>query len=841
MTYGRLGEHMHEVVRVLNASGLGRHDRIAVVLPQGPELAVAFLTLAAGAVCAPLNPAYGSSEFDFCLGAMNARALVVARGLDSPARAVARARRIPIIELVPAPATGAGAFRLVSPQQATPPAGGFAQPEDVALVLATSGTTGGTKLVGLTHVNVRAAAANTGRALGLTPRDRCLGVMPLVHGHGVIATLLSSVTAGASIACLPGFDAERFFSWMSEYRPTWYSAVPTMHQAILGQASAHEELIADCRLRFVRSASATLSAALAEDLERVFGAPVTNSYGLTEALQLTNVPLTPGATKTGSLGVAAADVDVAIMDEAGAQLPPGQRGEIVARGSVVMHGYEGDPAATAASFRNGWLRTGDEGLLDEDGHLFVTGRFKEMINRGGEKIAPYEIEAVLLEHPWVAQAAVFAVPHPTLGEDVGAAVVLRPRTEVSSTELRAFVARRLASFKVPRRVVRVPEIPSGLTGKVRRVGLAAELGLTGEHEAGYVPPDDELELQLCGIWEDALERTPVGVLDDFFEMGGDSLQAARLFSRIEAMSGRRLPLATLLEASTVRDLARLIRREGWQPSWRTAVPLQSRGTQPPLFAVPGVGGNVLSFVELARALGPDQPLYGLRAVGLDGRRPPFTRMADIAADHLEKLRAVQPHGPYFLLGACMGAAVVFEMAQQLRGQGECVGPLLLLDPPDPHRRPERDDSRPPGRAHALGRLLAGRLALHVRELGRRPLRDKLGYLLGKARVIGDTLVTGAHVAAGRELDQIHVVEANRHALRTYVPRHYGGPVTIVLASRRPGAETSNPRLAWAALVGSDVEIQLIEASDSGTMLREPHVARLATLLDYCLRGARAAF
>jgi acyl-CoA synthetase (AMP-forming)/AMP-acid ligase II len=317
------------------------------------------------------------------------------------------------------------------------------------------------------------SARNIAASLRLTAADRSLTVMPLFHIHGIMAGLLAPLSAGGSVVCTPGFDAFTFHRLLDELEPTYYTAVPTMHQMVLARAPARRA----SRLRFVRSSSASLPGPVLGGLEQLFGVPVIEAYGMTEAAhQMASNPLPPGVAKPGSVGLAAG-IELAILDDADRELAPGERGEVAIRGATVVDGYENNPAANEAAFTGGWFRTGDEGMLDEDGYLFLTGRLKEQINRGGEKISPVEIDAVLLAHPAVAEAVTFAIPHEKLGEEVGAAVVLVEDDAATEADLRAYLRERLAAFKVPKRIVIVAEIPKGATGKLQRIGLAEKLTL----------------------------------------------------------------------------------------------------------------------------------------------------------------------------------------------------------------------------------------------------------------------------------------------------------------------------------------------------------------------------
>jgi acyl-CoA synthetase (AMP-forming)/AMP-acid ligase II len=480
LTYGGLREHVERTVASLNRLGIGRNDRVAIVLPNGTEMASAFVAIAAGATSAPLNPAYRADEFEFYLSDLGAKALVVERGSASPALGVAAKLNIPVVEIVRAATDPAGVFALApvgAGQTAAPAAGGFAAPDDVALVLHTSGTTSRPKIVPLSQRNVCASAGHIRDILSLTPADRGLSIMPLFHIHGLIGSVLSTLCAGGSVYCSPGFNALKFFAWMDEVHPTWYTAVPTMHQAILARAANNREIIARHPLRFIRSSSSSLPPQVLAELEQVFNAPVLESYGMTEAShQMTSNPLPPRPRKPGTVGIAAGP-EVAVMDENGKLLGPNQTGEVVIRGPNVTQGYENNPKANAENFVNGWFRTGDQGVLDPEGYLTITGRLKEIINRGGEKISPREVDEVLMDHPAIQQVVTFAMPHPKLGEDVAAAVVLREGKRADEKEIREFAAKRLADFKVPRKILILEEIPKGATGKLQRIGLAQKLGL----------------------------------------------------------------------------------------------------------------------------------------------------------------------------------------------------------------------------------------------------------------------------------------------------------------------------------------------------------------------------
>ncbi len=473
LSYGDLRAAVERLAGQLCSLGISRNDRVALVLPNGPGMAVTFLAVASCASAAPLNPKYREEEFRFYLEDLGAGALITHLGEVEEARAAAPDGTLQLT------LEGSGAdlrFRHgeVVPAQAEPE---YAEPDDCALVLHTSGTTARPKIVPLAHDNLTASAGNIATSLALTESDRCLNVMPLFHIHGLIAGLLAPLSVGGAVACTPGFDAFRFFEWMDELRPTWYTAVPTMHHLISVCARRHTEVIERTPLRFLRSSSASLPPAVMEELERIFKAPMIEAYGMTEAShQMASNPLPPAERKPGSVGKGT-NVEIGIMDSNGRMLSDRERGEVVIKGKNVVAGYENNPDANAEAFIDGWFRTGDEGYIDEDGYLFLTGRLKEIINRGGEKISPREVDEVLLGLPEIAEAVAFALPHEKLGEDVAVAIVLAEGATVTERDVRRFAADRLADYKVPRKVVIVDEIPKGPTGKVQRVSLAKQLGL----------------------------------------------------------------------------------------------------------------------------------------------------------------------------------------------------------------------------------------------------------------------------------------------------------------------------------------------------------------------------
>lgn len=562
LDFAGLVRQIESTIDALNAMGVGRGDTLAIVLPNGPEMAAAFLGAASACGSAPLNPNYKESEFAFYLEDLQARALLVLENDQTPALAAARSLNVPVINL--RPGIQAGQFSLDGALRPLENTGGRSQPEDVALILHTSGTTSRPKIVPLSQANLCASARNVAGSLALTPADRCLNVMPLFHIHGLVAATLASLYAGASLICSPGFYAPRFFEWLESFQPSWYSAVPTMHQAILARLNDEPDGALRAKLRFIRSSSASLPPLVMAQLEQAFNAPVIEAYGMTEAAhQMASNPLPPKERKPGSVGVAAGPQVAIMAEDSPVLLPPGATGEIVIQGPNVTAGYARNPTANEKAFSAGWFRTGDQGYLDAEGYLYITGRLKELINRGGEKISPREVDEVLLGHPAVKQAVTFAMPHPTLGETVAAAVTLNQNANAEPVDLQRFLAGTLAYFKVPEQIVILDEIPKGPTGKLQRIGLAEKLGLKaevsgGEELPGFVAPRNDLEKVLANLWCEVLNREQVGVHDRFLDSGGDSMLALLLAQKVQAELGVDIELVDLFNAVTIAEQAQLV-------------------------------------------------------------------------------------------------------------------------------------------------------------------------------------------------------------------------------------------------------------------------------------------
>jgi acyl-CoA synthetase (AMP-forming)/AMP-acid ligase II/thioesterase domain-containing protein/acyl carrier protein len=808
--------------------GIEPADRIALVCSNGPQAATAFLGIAAHAACAPLNPGYQAAEFEFYLTDLGTRALVAEAGLDSAARPVAAALNIPVFELTARPSSLAGdidlsGLGLTGSKRECVPA-----PDDVALLLHTSGTTSRPKLVPLTQANLTASARHIAESLALTEHDRCLNVMPLFHVHGLEAALLATMASGGSVVCCPGFVAPKFFDWVTEFAPTWYTAVPTIHQSVLARAKLQN--LPGTRLRFIRSCSSALAPSLMEELEAAFRVPVIEAYGMTEAAhQMASNPLPPGKRKPGSVGVAAGP-EVAIMDDSGRLLPPEAGGEIVIRGPNVTPGYVGNSEANSAAYREGWFRTGDQGYIDGDGYLFLSGRLKEIINRGGEKIAPREVDEALLTHPAVSQAVAFSVPHSTLGETVAAAVVLRPGCVATEKDLREFAAERLALFKVPERILFLDEIPKGPTGKIQRIGLAARLGVgeispVASSGATFVAPRSRMEKQIAAIVADTLGAQRVGMTDSVFDLGADSLLVAMLLARIKESEGTEISFLQFAEEPTVAGLCRQAGTRPAQPAHdKLRVVVRPGNDGPALFCVPGSTGNVAVFFQLARRLGQGQAVTAFRMPSWDSGY----RLEELAARYVADVMEAQPQGPYYLVGFCTGGFVAYEMARQIREKGGEVGVLALFDCYNHAWTGGRSWFR---RLACRFDLLRQRFRYQRRNIAKRGVRGAIRYLRPKFVALLETTRNRSvertyRLIAGAGVKSHDPRLAIRLAASRYVPLVWSGKLDLFRVDEPHVDAYPHSEMGWTGLAEGGIEVHDITGNHM-TIFSEPQVQVVA--------------
>jgi acyl-CoA synthetase (AMP-forming)/AMP-acid ligase II/acyl carrier protein len=552
LTYSELFALVSRIVSRFRDEGVSPTSRVGIVLPNGFDMSVTLLGVCCAGIAVPFNPNHQASEYRQYFTITNVEYLVCDREANSPARPVAAELGIEIIELRE-PAWQAGTDGRIYSNGLSRQA----LEDNVAMILMTSGSTGAPKRVPLTHRNLSVAAYSVCDSLSLNPRDLCLSMWEQYHIGGIADLLLAPIAGGCPVLCAGSFNAKRFYELLEKREPTWFQGVPATLRELLVYGKQRDKLPKGSSLRFLRSVAAALPKELMQDLEQYFGVSVIQTFGMTEAAPLitTNL-LPPGRRKPGSVGKPFGP-EVSVTDGAGRPLPTGKHGEIAVRGENVFAGYEADSDTNASVFKAGWFYTGDVGYIDEDGFLFLVGRSKEMINRGGEKIFPYEIEEILSRHPDVSQVAAFAIPHPTLGEDVGVAVVLKENKMLDEDTVRSFVAERLTDFKVPRAVAFMVELPRCPLGKVRR-GELSSIFLEARTKRKHASPQDELHRLLAKLWMTELYLKRVSIDEEFSELGGDSLSRIRVLFAIDELMGITLPESILIESTTIRELAEKI-------------------------------------------------------------------------------------------------------------------------------------------------------------------------------------------------------------------------------------------------------------------------------------------
>ena len=473
LSYKDLKLFINKISKQLAGNGLSNKDRAAIVLPNGPYMASSFLAISSYMSAAPLNPSYKSEEYEFYLKDLNPKIVLVEKNSDNPVVDVAKKLKIELCEINPEKDGPSGIFNIYENETE------YSLPDenDESLVLHTSGTTSRPKIVPLTNKNIFSLAENISKSLNLSESDHCLNIMPLFHIHGLIAILASSMKAGASVCASNGFNAIKFLDLAKSEKINWYSGVPTMHQTILLRARRNSEIAKELKLRLIRSSSASLPPAVFKDLNDVFNCPVIEAYGMTEAThQMTSNPLPPKQQKAGFVGLPAGP-EVCIMNENGDVLKQGEEGEVCIKGENVTLGYDNNEEANKTSFTNGWFRTGDQGYFDKEGYLKISGRLKEIINKGGEKISPLEVDNVLMDHPFIDQAVCFGYDDKMLGENIASAIIIKSGETCSENDVLEYAQEKLAKFKIPKKIFFVEEIPKGATGKLQRNVLAKKFGL----------------------------------------------------------------------------------------------------------------------------------------------------------------------------------------------------------------------------------------------------------------------------------------------------------------------------------------------------------------------------
>jgi aspartate racemase len=827
VTYGELNRRVNRLANYLRRHGVGPDVLVGIYHERSVEMLVAVLAvMKAGGAYVPLDPAYPAERIEFMIQDASIP-LVISRN--------ALLGRISVHEDVRMLCVDCEAIAIEA-ESDTQPAPVAA---DLAYVIYTSGSTGRPKGVQIEHRSLANVVAAFRATLAVSPRDVVVSVTTLSFDIAALELFLPLVTGARLVIAKQEVTADPIAlrALIADSRATIVQATPTTWRMLV---EAGPWRAAGLR---ILCGGEGLSAELAKRLLAT-GASVWNVYGPTETTIWSTLHVVAEGERSVPIGRPIANTETYVLGRHGEPLPIGLAGELHIGGVGVARGYLNRPELTAERFvpdpfsgRPGarLYRTGDLARYRADGALEFVGRVDYQVKVRGFRVELGEIEGLLASHPAVAEAVV-VVREDHLGARSLSAYV-RPTGSSSplAADLRAFLKERLPDHMVPSTFTMIDAFPLTPNGKVDRGGLPAADDRRAPGTS--VAPRDEVEQRLVRIWEEILSVEGIGTRDSFFDLGGHSMLAVRLFARLEECLQVRLPLATLFEAPTIEALASLIRdRTGSTPS-RSLVPIQRAGSRTPVFAVPGVGGNVLCYHDLASLMSPDQPFYGLQSRGLDGMDKPLTHVEDIAAAFLSEIRQVQPRGPYTLIGTCMGGVVVYEMAQQLHKVGETVGLLVLLETWQP-RGPSGQILRRNGTGRAVGDLIASRLRLYLKEARSRSGRERLKYLLERIKMVGEVAARRDLFRGDRrEFDQQIVTNANLRAFHRYKARAYSGRAVLFLAEARAVPSEDDPRLAWRRLLAGGAEIYTVPGHDSGSMLDEPHVRALAEQLKACIESA----
>ncbi len=685
--YDQLAHHLSKLGVLLRSLHLTPHDTVAVAMPDGAACLLTQLAVLHFCACAPLNPQLTPAELKRDLEELGARAFICSPGYTEGLQI---AEELGLVALQTSLEQGELVWH--TPYFVADRTSATAKPNNgAALLLHTSATTGRRKIVPLTRANLAAASTNTRQSLRLTPQDRLLVMARLFHAQGVLS-VLSQLSAGGTVIVTDTLDPAVLTRLFISHKPTWYTCGPTLNQAILAQLQKHP-LAEPQSLRLVRSGGNTLPPALNRALEQQLGVPVLDMYGLSETGAVAAASLDPA----WPAGWRSVGPEISIMSSQGKPLPAGEEGEIVVRGPSVLTGYWNDDAANREAFwpspEGPWFRTGDLGVLDFEGTLTMSGRLKEMINRGGQKIVPTEVDQVLRAHPAVKAVATFAMAHPTLGEDVACAVVLHEGLSVTEAGLQSFARQTLARYKVPRRIHFLDALPLGATGKPQRLVLRERFG--GRQAAS--PGADawagaysftRTEKVIAELWAAQLLCSEIRPQDDYFQLGGDSLRALSMLSEVEALLERPLPTGAterFFESPTLQTLANLLAAPSLTQEIRShdlrLYPLLGAGPGLEAFLMPADDEEGWYFRLLSRHLGKQRPLWLVRPEnGLYAPGPGLIERA--ASNAVALIRKHRPDGPYLLGGFCLGGVIAYEAARLIEQQGESVT-LVLFDSPMP--------------------------------------------------------------------------------------------------------------------------------------------------------------
>ncbi|MGH7824390.1 MAG: non-ribosomal peptide synthetase [Candidatus Binatia bacterium] len=854
LTYQELNHRANQLAHHLRKLGVEPDVLVGICMERSLEMVVGLLgILKAGAAYVPLDPEYPRERLAFMLE-------------DSRAPVLLTQTRL----MANLPGCGAqvvcvdpGWQAIANKSDANP--AGTASAENIAYVIYTSGSTGQPKGVMIPHSAICNHMFWMQDQFPLSGEDRVVQKTPFSFDASVWEFFAPLISGVPLVIARPGGhrDAAYLASLIAQEKITVLQLVPSLLQLIL-----EEEEVGKCRcLRRLFCGGEALSIELQERVSNRLGGDLHNLYGPTEAtIDATFWTCGRDANRRNvPIGRPVSNTEIYLLDANWNPVPVGITGEIYLGGKGLARGYWNRPGLTAEKFLpnpfstepgSRLYRTGDLARYGADGAVEFLGRIDHQVKMRGFRIELGEIESVLSQHPAVVKSLIL-IREEAPGDQRLVAYVVAGGQQADESELRSFVKRHLPEYMAPSAFVTIEAFPLTPNGKIDRRALPAPGSERTDLERTYVAPRDVLEIQLATIWEKILGIEPIGIKDNFFDTGGHSLLAVRLLAQIEKLSGKKLPLVTLFQAPTVEQLAKILRQEEWNAPWSSLVPIQPLGSKPPFFCVHAAAGNVLFYRDLARHLGADQPFYGLQAQGLDGDQDPYTRVEEMAGHYIDEIRTVQPEGPYLLGGLSFGGILAYEMAQQLRAQGQKVGLLVLFDtygPDYPNMslvrlacdKAKRQTQRIYKNLRRLMRLdprAQAAFALQKAEIVKRRtrIRAKKRVLRTKERIL--TVVCRFYVRMGLPLPPslryLRVRDADHEAHSEYRPKPYLGPVTLFRASRQPLGCHPDPKLGWGGLVNGQMEIHEIPGSHSHTLIREPQVRIVVEKLKPCLNKAQS--
>ncbi len=845
LSYRELNTRANRLAGRLCGMGAGAGSLAGICLERGAEMVVAMLAAQkAGGAYVPLDPAYPRARLE---------AMIEDAGLAAIVTQESSTANLPVTS-VPSVFIDRDREMIAALAGENPPH--VTRPSDAAYVIFTSGSTGRPKGVMISHGALVSHAMECGRIYGFRPGDRALQFASVNFDIAVeqifapLAAGICVVVRGAEI-----WTVHEFVRELVKQEITVASLPNAYWRQIVDTLAGGEQDFEGLRLRVMMTGGEQM---LTEGVRRWYRSPfrnvrLLNGYGPTET---TVMPLAfecsremaerEGGPPAVPIGRPLRNRVIYVLDRYGNPAPLGAAGELYIGGPTLARGYVNRPELTAEKFISdpfdtdggGRLyRTGDLVRFGQDGNVMFLGRADEQVKVRGFRIELGEIEEVMKHHPGVRDAVVMARDDGHGDKRIIAYYTSRDTGQDGHQEIRSFLQVRLPDYMVPSAFVALEQFPLTPNGKLDRKALPEPAFERRGPGAEALRPRDALEMRLALIWEHLLGKDQVGIRDNFFDLGGHSLLAVRLFGEVEKLTGKRLPLATLFQAPTIEQLAAILRSQGWEAPWSSLVAIKPEGNRPPLFCAHAVGGNVLTYSILARYLHPEQPLYGIQSVGLDGRQIPETDMVHMASHYVEEIRSLQPHGPYSLGGTCAGGSVALEIAQQLRNQGEQIAFLGMFD------AFPQVDLPPMSFRHRLGLKARGygeRIRYHLHNILFGP--GRLEYVGRKFRTIRRRLKSriwqaafGWFYATHHELPKglQNVEEANMIAFRKYVPQLYDGKITVFEVEETSVGQSIDSASMWERLAGGGMEVHRVPG-DHVNFFSEPNVQVLARELNDCL-------